>query len=55
MDVPVEHTDDGGLRAILIGTKAAFADVLLEQPEGVRVEVERTGPYTPGPAMSSRN
>jgi predicted DNA binding protein len=49
MDMPVEHTDDGGLRVTLIGTEAAFADVLFEQPEGVRVEVERTGPYTPGP------
>lgn len=55
MDVPVEHTDDGGLRATLIGTEAAFADVLLEQPEGVRVAVEQTGQYTPGPAMSSRS
>ncbi|QLK24933.1 helix-turn-helix domain-containing protein [Natrinema zhouii] len=49
IDMPVEHTDDGGLRATYIGTEAAFADVLSEQPDGVRVEVERTGPYTPGP------
>ncbi len=49
MDMPVEHTADGGLRMTLIGTEAAFADVLSEQPEDVRVEVERTGPYTPGP------
>jgi DNA-binding CsgD family transcriptional regulator len=49
IDMPVEHTDDGGLRMTYIGTEAAFADALSEQPEGVRVEVERTGPYTPGP------
>jgi DNA-binding CsgD family transcriptional regulator len=49
IDMPVEHTDDGGLRVTYIGTEAAFADALSEQPEGVRVEVERTGPYTPGP------
>lgn len=49
IDMPVEHTDDGGLRVTYIGTEAAFADALSEQPEGVRIEVERTGPYTPGP------
>ncbi|WP_317175876.1 helix-turn-helix domain-containing protein [Halomontanus rarus] len=49
IDMPIEYTDDGGLRATYIGTEAAFADVLSEQPAGVRIEVERTGPYTPGP------
>jgi predicted DNA binding protein len=49
MVMPVEHTDDGGLRVTLIGTEAAFADGLPEQLEDIRVEVERTGPYTPGP------
>ena len=49
IDMPVEYTEDGGLRATYIGTEAAFADMLSEQPEGVRVEIERTGPYTPGP------
>ncbi|WP_436348416.1 helix-turn-helix domain-containing protein [Natronorubrum sp. FCH18a] len=49
IDMPVEYTDDGGLRATYIGTEAAFADMLSEQPAGVRIEVERTGPYTPGP------
>ncbi len=49
IDMPVEHTDDGGLRVTYIGTEAAFADALSEQPEGVRVEIERTGPYTPAP------
>lgn len=48
IDMPVEYTDDGGLRATYIGTEAAFADMLSEQSEGVRIEVERTGPYTPG-------
>ena len=47
IDMPVEHTDDGGLRVTYIGTEAAFTDVLSEQPEGLRLEVERTGPYTP--------
>ncbi|CQR52507.1 helix-turn-helix domain-containing protein [Haloferax massiliensis] len=49
IEMPVEYTDDGGLRATYIGTEAAFADVLTEQPEGVRIEIERTGRYTPGP------
>jgi hypothetical protein len=49
VDMPVEYTDDGGLRVTYIGTEAAFADVLSERPESVRVEVERTGPYTPDP------
>jgi predicted DNA binding protein len=49
MDMPVEHTTDGGLRMTFIGTEAAFADALSEQPEGVSVEIERTGSYTPGP------
>lgn len=49
IDMPVEHTDDGGLRVTYIGTEAAFTDVLSEQPEGVRIEVERTGTYTPSP------
>ncbi|GAA0255470.1 helix-turn-helix domain-containing protein [Haladaptatus pallidirubidus] len=49
IDMPIEYTDDGGLRVTYIGTEAAFADVLSEQPEGIRLEVERTGPYTPGP------
>ena len=49
IDMPVEFTDDGGLRATYIGTEEAFRDVLAEQPEGVRIEVERTGTYTPGP------
>jgi DNA-binding CsgD family transcriptional regulator len=49
MDMPVEHTDDGGLRMTCIGTEAAFTAAFSEQPEGIRVEVERTGPYTPGP------
>lgn len=48
IDMPVEYTDDGGLRVTYIGTEAAFADVLSEQPEGVRINVEQTGPYTPG-------
>ncbi len=49
MDMPVEHTADGGLRVTYIGTEAAFAGILSEQPEAVRIEVERIGPYTPGP------
>ena len=49
VDMPVEFTDDGGLRATYIGTEGAFEDALSRQPEGVRVEVERTGTYTPGP------
>ena len=49
IDMPVEYTDDGGLRVTYIGTEAAFADALTEQPEGLRIEIERTGPYTPGP------
>ncbi|WP_423747277.1 helix-turn-helix domain-containing protein (plasmid) [Haladaptatus sp. SPP-AMP-3] len=49
IDMPIEHTIDGGLRVTYIGTEAAFTDVLSEQPEGVRIEVERTGTYTPGP------
>ncbi|WP_313691765.1 helix-turn-helix domain-containing protein [Halorarum halobium] len=49
IDMPVEYTDEGGLRVTYIGTEAAFADVLSEQPDGVRVDVERTGPYNPGP------
>ncbi|AFK20750.1 DNA-binding protein (plasmid) [Haloferax mediterranei ATCC 33500] len=48
IDMPIEHTDDGGLRVTYIGTEAAFADALSDQPDGVRVEVERTGPYAPG-------
>lgn len=48
IDMPVEYTDDGGLRVTYIGTEEAFADVLSEQPEGVRIDVEQTGPYTPG-------
>ncbi|AHG02017.1 hypothetical protein HALLA_01575 (plasmid) [Halostagnicola larsenii XH-48] len=49
IDMPIEHTQDGGLRATYIGTEAAFDDALSDQPEGVRFEVERTGSYTPGP------
>lgn len=49
IEMPIEYTDDGGLRGTYIGTEAAFADALSEQPESVRVEIERTGPYTPGP------
>lgn len=49
IDMPVEYTDDGGLRATYIGTETAFTDALSEHPEGVRIEIERTGPYTPGP------
>ncbi|WP_408960478.1 helix-turn-helix domain-containing protein [Natrinema sp. 74] len=49
IDMPVEYTDDGGLRTTYIGTEEAFADALFEQPTGVRIEIERTGPYTPGP------
>ncbi len=47
MDMPVEHTDDGGLRVTYIGTEAAFTEAVSNQPDGVRIEVERTGPYTP--------
>ena len=49
IDMPIEYTADGGLRATYIGTEATFADALSTQPEGVRIEIERTGPYTPGP------
>ncbi|WP_425504266.1 helix-turn-helix domain-containing protein [Saliphagus infecundisoli] len=49
MDMPIEHTDDGGLRVTYIGTEAAFADALSEQPDDIRIEIERTGSYTPGP------
>ncbi|WP_264556507.1 helix-turn-helix domain-containing protein [Halocatena marina] len=47
IDMPVEYTD-GGLRVTYIGTEAAFTTALSEQPEGVRIKIERTGPYTPG-------
>ncbi|WP_266082538.1 hypothetical protein [Haladaptatus caseinilyticus] len=47
--MPIERTTDGGLRVTYIGTEAAFTDALSEQPEGVRIEVERTGTYTPAP------
>ncbi|MFH5801770.1 helix-turn-helix domain-containing protein [Haladaptatus sp. CMAA 1911] len=49
IDMPIEHTTDGGLRVTYIGTEAAFTNALSEQPEGVRIEVERIGTYTPGP------
>ncbi|WP_458208585.1 helix-turn-helix domain-containing protein [Haladaptatus sp. NG-SE-30] len=49
IDMPVEYTDDGGLRTTYIGTEAAFGDMLSEQPEGIQIEVERTGSYTPAP------
>jgi HTH DNA binding domain len=49
IDMPIEHTTDGGLRVTYIGTEGAFTDALSEQPEGVRIEVERIGTYTPGP------
>ncbi len=44
MDMPFEHTDDGGLRVTCIGTEAAFADALSEQPEGVRVDASLANP-----------
>ena len=49
IDMPIEHTVEGGLRVTYIGTKAAFTDLLSEQPEGIRIEIEQTSEYTPGP------
>ncbi|OTF01798.1 helix-turn-helix domain-containing protein [Halorubrum sp. SD683] len=49
IDMPIEYTDDGGLRVTYIGAEAVFTDALADQPEGVRIEIERTGPYTPSP------
>lgn len=53
IDMPIEYTGDGGLRVTYIGTESAFADALTEHPENMRIEVERTGPYTPDPRTSS--
>lgn len=47
LDMPIEITEDGGQRLTLIGSEAAFARADYSPPDGVDVEIERTGEYYP--------
>ena len=45
--MPVEYTDDGGMRATYVGRDEAFRDAMGDHPESVTVEIESTGEYRP--------
>lgn len=47
-EMPVEITDDGSQRVTLVGTEEAFTRAEYDPPDGVNIEIERTGAYTPG-------
>lgn len=47
LDMPIEILDDGAHRMTLIGSAAAFAATEYDPPEGVALEIERTGEYHP--------
>ncbi|WP_158059412.1 helix-turn-helix domain-containing protein [Halorussus halophilus] len=45
--MPVEYTDDGGMRATYVGREEDFANAMANQPESVDVEIVSTGEYRP--------
>jgi len=46
--MPMEHTDDGGLRGTLVGDDAAFRGLAEMLPDELDLEVERIGDYHSG-------
>jgi len=46
-EMPIELTEEGCQRVTLVGTEAAFARADYGPPEGVEIEIERTGEYHP--------
>ena len=46
-DWPIELLPEGGQRVTLIGTEEAFARAEYDPPDGVDIEVEKTGQYHP--------
>lgn len=46
-DMPIELTQDGAQRVTLIGTAEAFARAGYDPPEGVEIDVQQMGEYTP--------
>jgi len=45
--MPLEHTDDGGLRGTVVGHDAAFQRAIEALPDDIEFEVESTGDYHP--------
>ena len=45
--MPVEYTDDGGMRATYVGREADFRGAMADQPDSVAVEILSTGEYRP--------
>jgi predicted DNA binding protein len=46
-EMPIEYTAEGAQRLTLVGTAEAFARADYDPPEGVDIDIERTGEYTP--------
>ncbi|WP_335998785.1 helix-turn-helix domain-containing protein [Halorientalis halophila] len=47
LDMPLEYTDRGDVRALVIGQADTFQDVLARIPDTIDVELERIGDYRP--------
>lgn len=48
VELPMNHTGDGGIRATLIGTDASFQRAVESLPGEFDLELERMGEYRPG-------
>jgi predicted DNA binding protein len=46
-EMPIELTDSGAQRVTLVGTREAFGRTEYDPPDGVEIEIERTGDYRP--------
>lgn len=45
--LPIEYTEDGGRRIVLVGREEDFAGAPIDTPDGVDLELVSTGPYRP--------
>lgn len=47
LDLPLEYTDRGGVRALLVGSEDTIRSLIPKVPDGVRLKLEQTGDYAP--------
>lgn len=47
LDLPLEYTERGGLRAMVIGEMATIREVMPKLPDDLAVKLEQTGEYEP--------
>ncbi|MFD1514036.1 helix-turn-helix domain-containing protein [Halomarina rubra] len=47
LDTPIEYTDRGGLRVLVIGTEETIREILPKVPDDISLKLERLGDYEP--------